>query len=81
MEEPKYDNLVALYPEVNGVWKSPKQTTPEFAVYFWVKQWIVGNLTGTGIKHPKEFLTESWCLLFVPGVTGNDILLHFWTVA
>ncbi len=27
MEEPKYNNLVAFYPKVNGVWESPKQTT------------------------------------------------------
>lgn len=77
MEKPKHNNFVIFYPEVNGLWKSPKQTTPKFSIHLWVKQWIPRNFTSTSIKHSEEFFAKSWCLLFVPCITGNDIFLHF----
>jgi hypothetical protein len=76
MEESKHNNLFAFYSEVNGIRKSPPQTTPEFAIHLWVKQWIPYNLTSAGIKHPEKFLAKAGSLLFIPGITGNDIFLQ-----
>jgi hypothetical protein len=59
MEDPKHNNRIVFYPEVNSVGKSPKKAATKFAVHLWVKHWIAWNLTSTGIKHPKEFLSEA----------------------
>lgn len=77
MEEPKHNDLAFFDPEINGVWKSPEQSTPEFVVNLWVKQWISWNFTGADIKHPKEFLAELRYLPLIPRITGNNIFLHF----
>ena len=77
MEKSIHNNLIAFYPEVNSIWKSPQQATPKFSIDFSVKQWISWNLTGTGIEHPNEFITEPGSLLFVPGIAYNNIFLHF----
>jgi hypothetical protein len=58
MKDPKHNNLVVFYHKVNSVRESPKQTAPEFAMNLWVKEWILRNLAGTGIKYPKEFLSK-----------------------
>ena len=77
MKKPEYDNLVVFYHKINSIRKSSKQTTPEFVINLWVKQWISRKLTGAGIKHPKEFLAESRRFSFIPNITGNDIFLDF----
>jgi hypothetical protein len=59
MKEPKHDNLVLFYHEVNSVRKSSEQTAAEFAMNLWVKEWILRDVTGTGIKYPKKFLSLS----------------------
>jgi hypothetical protein len=77
MKKSIYNKLVALYHKINSIRKSPKQTTPEFVIDLWVKQWISRKLTGAGIKYPKEFLAESKRLSFIPNISGNDIFLDF----
>ncbi|HJZ04652.1 MAG TPA: hypothetical protein VJ327_02175 [Patescibacteria group bacterium] len=59
MKETKHYYLLILYHEINGVRKSPQQTAPEFVVNLRAKKWVPENLTGAGIKHPEEILTES----------------------
>lgn len=58
MKEPKNNNLVIFYHEVDSVRESPEQTAPEFSVNLWVKEWILRDVTGAGIKYPKEFLSK-----------------------
>src|SRR4030067_1205495 len=58
MKESDYNNLVFFYHEVNSIRKPSEQATPEFAIDFWVEQWISRNLAGASVKYAKEFLTE-----------------------
>jgi hypothetical protein len=76
MEEPKDDDLIIFYPKVDGIRKSPEETTPKFTMYLWVQQWMPWNLSGVSIKHAQEFFAEPLSLLLVPSVASEGIFLH-----
>jgi hypothetical protein len=56
MENAEDDNVTILNREVDCVWKSPEQVTAKLVIDTWPKQWIMRNLTGTGIEGTKELL-------------------------
>src|SRR3990172_1146678 len=73
MKETKHYYILILYHEINGIRESPQQTAPEFVVNLRVKKWVPLNLTGAGIKHPEEILTESRGLRFIPNIAAHNI--------
>jgi len=59
MKQAGYDDLVIYYSEVDSVRESSYQTSPEFFVYFLIKEGISGNITGAGVEHAKKIISES----------------------
>ncbi len=59
MKKPEYNNPVIFYHEVDSIRESSKQAATEFVINLWIEQWIMKNLTGEGVKHPKKLLAES----------------------
>ena len=57
MKEPKNNNLVIFYHEVDSVRESPQQPAAELTMNLWVKDWVLRNVARTGIKYPKEFFS------------------------
>lgn len=56
MKQTDYNDLVALYDEVDSVGKFSDQATPEFFVHFLIKERIAGNIAGAGIEHANKFI-------------------------
>jgi hypothetical protein len=66
VEKAGYNNLIVVDYEIDCVWEAPEQATSEFAVNFPVKERVPGNISGTGIKHPKKLFTKSRRFRFIP---------------
>jgi len=56
MENAEDDNVTILNHEVDCVWKSSEQVTAKLVKDARPQQWIMRNLTGTGIEGTKELL-------------------------
>jgi len=56
MENTEDDNATILNHEVDCVWKSSEQVTAKLVKDARPEQWIMRNLTGTGIEGTKELL-------------------------
>lgn len=81
MEEAVYNNRVTLYPEINSIREPDKQTTPEVAMNFGIKQRILWYRASVSIEYSKELVSKPWGLFFVPVIGGNSIIFHFWQEA
>ncbi len=77
MKQSGYDDLIIIYREVDRVGESSEQTPPEFVVNFLIKERMSGNIAGTGIEHPKEFIAKSRRFHFVPGKAAYGVIFDF----
>ena len=66
VEEACNDNLLVVDCEIDGVRETTEQATSEFIVNFRIKKGVSGNITGTGIKHPKKLFAKPRRFRFVP---------------
>ena len=77
MEEASNDNLLVVDCEIDGVRETTEQATPEFIVNFLIKEGVSGNITGTGIKHPKKLFAKARRFRFIPRIAADGIILDF----
>jgi hypothetical protein len=66
VEEASNYNLLIVNYKIDGVRKTTEQATPEFIVNFRIKEGVPGNITGTGIKHPKKLFAKARRFRFIP---------------
>jgi len=77
VEKAGYDNLIVVDYEIDCVRKSPEQATSKSVVNFLVKEGVVGNITGTGIKHPQKLFAKSRRFRFIPRIAADSIIFDF----
>ena len=77
MEEASNDNLLDFDCEIDGVRETTEQATPEFIVNFRIKEGVSGNITRTGIKHPKKLFAKPRRFRFVPRIAADSIIFDF----
>jgi len=77
VEETSNDNLLVVDYEIDTVRETTEQATPEFIVNFRIKEGIPGNITGTGIKHPKKLFAKARRFRFIPRIAADNIIFDF----
>lgn len=77
VKEASYDNLLVVDCEIDGVRETTEQATPEFIVNFRIKEGVSGNITGTGVKHPKKLFAKPRRFRFVPRIAAYSIIFDF----
>ena len=77
MEEAGNDDLLVVDHEIDGVRETTEQATPEFIVNFRIKEGVPGNITGTGIKHPKKVFAKARRFRFIPRIAADSIIFDF----
>jgi hypothetical protein len=77
MEEASNDDLLVVDCEIDGVWETTEQATPEFIVNFRIKERVSGDITGAGIKHSKKLFAKPRRFRFVPRVAADSIIFDF----
>jgi len=77
VEKACYDNPIVVDYEIDSVRKSPEQATSKSVVNFLVKEGVVGNITDTGIKHPKKLFAKSRRFRLVPRIAADSIIFDF----
>jgi hypothetical protein len=68
VEKTGHKNLIVVDCEIDGVRKAPEQATSEFVMNILVKEGVMGNIAGTGIKHPKKLFAKSRRFRFIPRI-------------